>query len=115
VPLTGKNFGLYDSPVARTTLRAKGQLTLPEEIRSAARLEEGDLLDAEVTEEGILLRPRKVIDATQAWFWMPEWQQGEREADADLAAGRAEAFDSGEDLLDALRARAKPGARRRKR
>ena len=99
----------------RTTLRAKGQLTLPEEIRAAARLEEGDLLEAEITEEGILLRPQKVIDATQAWFWTPQWQQGEREADADLAAGRVQTFNSGEDFLDALRARAKPAARRRKR
>jgi AbrB family looped-hinge helix DNA binding protein len=101
--------------MARTTLRAKGQLTLPEEIRTAARLEEGDLLDAEITEEGILLRPRKVIDATQAWFWTPEWQQGEREADADLAAGRGETFNSGDEFLGALRSRAKPAARRRKR
>ena len=98
--------------MARTTLRAKGQLTLPEEIRTAARLEEGDLLDAEITEEGILLRPRKVIDATQAWFWAPDWQKGERDADADLVAGRGESFSSGEEFLDALGARAKPTARR---
>ncbi len=111
----GKTFRLYDSPVPRTTLRAKGQLTLPEEIRAAARLEEGDLLEAEMTPEGILLRPQKVIDATQAWFWTPQWQQGERSADADLAAGREETFNSGEEFLHALRARAKPAARRRKR
>lgn len=37
-------------------------------------LEEGDLLDAQLTEEGILLRPHKVVDSTQAWFWTPEWQ-----------------------------------------
>jgi len=99
----------------RTTLRAKGQLTLPEEIRAAARLEEGDLLEAEITEEGILLRPQKVIDATQAWFWTPEWQAGERQADADLAAGRGETFNSGDELLDAMRARAKSTTARRKR
>jgi AbrB family looped-hinge helix DNA binding protein len=101
--------------VPRTTLRAKGQLTLPEEIRRAARLEEGDLLEAEITDEGILLRPQKVIDATQAWFWTPEWQAGERAADSDLAAGRSETFSSGEEFLGALRARSKPAARRRKR
>jgi len=100
--------------MARTTLRAKGQLTLPEEIRSAARLEEGDLLDAELTSEGILLRPQKIIDATQAWFWTPEWQAGEREADADIAAGGVEAFASGEELLGALRKIAKPAAKRRR-
>ena len=74
--------------MARTTLRAKGQLTLPDEIRSAARLEEGDLLEAEITPDGILLRPQKLIDATQAWFWNPTWQAGEREADADRPARR---------------------------
>jgi AbrB family looped-hinge helix DNA binding protein len=84
-------------------MRARGQVTLPEDIRTAARLEEGDLLDAEITDEGILLRPRKIIDSTQAWFWSPEWQQGEREAEADLAAGRMETVASGEEMIAALR------------
>lgn len=44
--------------MVRTTLRAKGQLTLPEEIRRAARLEEGDLLEAELTADGICSVPR---------------------------------------------------------
>ena len=72
----------------------------------------GDLFDAEITEDGILLRPRKVIDATQAWFWTREWQAGEREADADLVAGRVETFGSDEDFSAALRSIAKPGAKR---
>lgn len=109
-----RTFG-YSLQVARTTLRAKGQLTLPEEIRTAAHLAEGDLLDAEITEDGILLRPQKVIDATQAWFWTPEWQAGEREADADIAAGRGETFESGEEFLEALGALAKPEPRPRRR
>lgn len=99
--------------MARTTLRAKGQLTLPEEIRSAAHLEEGDLLDAEITDDGILLRPQKVIDSTQAWFWTPDWQAGEQGADADRAAGRTEMFESGEAMLDELRSMTKPVKRRR--
>lgn len=98
--------------MVRTTLRARGQLTLPEEIRTAARLEEGDLLDAEITEDGILLRPRKVIDSTQAWFWTQAWQAGEREADADGLAGRVETFHSGEALIEGLRSIAKPVRRR---
>lgn len=94
--------------MARMTVRAKGQVTLPDEIRAAARIEEGDLLEAELTEEGILLRPQKVVDATQAWFWAPEWQAGEREAEGDRTAGRVETFESGEELIDALEKRAKP-------
>lgn len=100
--------------MARMTLRTKGQLTLPEEIRVAARLEEGDLFEAEITDDGILLRPQKVIDATQAWFWTPEWQAGEQQADADLAAGRAETFESGEAFVGALRKIAKPASKRRR-
>jgi len=98
--------------MARTTLRAKGQLTLPDQIRKAAHLEEGDLLDAELTAEGILLRPQELIDATQAWFWSPEWQAGEREADTDRAAGRIESFSSDDEFVGALRGRAKSGTRR---
>src|SRR5277367_4692477 len=98
--------------MARTTLRAKGQLTLPDDIRKAAHLEEGDLLDAQLTADGILLRPQKLIDATQAWFWSPEWQAGEREADADRAAGRVESFSSDAEFIGALNARAKGRKRR---
>ncbi|MFN2496907.1 MAG: hypothetical protein ABR608_13510 [Pseudonocardiaceae bacterium] len=32
----------------------------------------------------------------QAWYWTPEWQAGEAEADADLAAGRFVRFYSAE-------------------
>jgi antitoxin PrlF len=88
--------------VARTTLRDKGQLTVPEEIRKAARLEVGDPIEVELTEDGILLRPLKTIDPTQAWFWTPEWQAKEREASADIAAGRVHRFDSDEGFFAAL-------------
>lgn len=36
----------------------------------------------------------------QAWYWTERWQAGEREADADKAAGRvSRAYDSAEDML----------------
>jgi len=87
-------------PVA--TVRAKGQITVPREIREAAHLQEGDPIEFAITPDGILLRPKKMIDATQAWFWTPEWQAGEREADADIAAGRGETFMTGEEFLASL-------------
>ncbi|MCU1362490.1 MAG: transcriptional regulator, AbrB family [Acidimicrobiaceae bacterium] len=95
-------------------MRAKGQITLPEEVRRAAHLEEGDLLDAEITTEGILLRPQKLIDATQAWFWTTDWQAGERDADTDRDAERVSTFASGEELLGSLRQRSKPTRQRKK-
>jgi hypothetical protein len=48
------------------------------------------------------------IDSEQAWFWTREWQQREREADKDLAAGRVTRFDSDEEFLEALDERTKP-------
>jgi len=83
-------------------IRGKGQITLPSEIREAAHLEEGDPVEIEMTEEGILLRPQKVIDSTQAWFWTPAWQLMEAEADVDIATGRVKTFEAGEEFLASL-------------
>jgi AbrB family looped-hinge helix DNA binding protein len=88
-------------------VRSKGQLTLPSSIREAAHLDEGDPVEIEIVEEGILLRPRKVIDASQAWFWEPRWQAMEREADEDISAGRSTVVESGDELLTELRKRGK--------
>jgi AbrB family looped-hinge helix DNA binding protein len=71
-----------------SAIRAKGQLTIPQDVREAAHLEEGDPVEIEITADGILLRPKKLIDASQAWFWSQGWQDGEREASADTRAGR---------------------------
>jgi antitoxin PrlF len=38
----------------------------------------------------------------QAWFWTPEWQAGERLADAEIAAGADTFYDNGEEMLAAL-------------
>lgn len=44
--------------MALVRLRRAAQITLPEDIRQAARLKEGDYLEAEVTEAGVIvLRP----------------------------------------------------------
>jgi hypothetical protein len=38
-------------------------------------------------------------DADQMWFWTPKWQDMEREAEADIEAGRTERFESDEEFL----------------
>jgi hypothetical protein len=53
-----------------------------------------------------------LIDARQAWFWEPAWQAREREADADLAAGRVTRHESSADFLRALDERMKERSRR---
>lgn len=62
-----------------------------------------------------MLRPaadHRVVDAEedqipriagdQAWFWTPEWQAKEREADEDIVAGRVHEFDSTDAFLAEL-------------
>jgi hypothetical protein len=47
-------------------------------------------------------RPRN-IPADQLWFWTPEWQAKEREADADLAAGRYKTFKTAAEAIASLK------------
>lgn len=42
------------------------------------------------------------IKPGQEWFWTEEWQAAEREAEADLAAGRFESFDNDAEFLASL-------------
>ena len=42
-------------------------------------------------------------DPDQAWFWTPEWQAGERQADEDLRTGNYEDFDTMDDLIASLK------------
>lgn len=60
-----------------------------------------ELPDTAVEGAGVLLRGiiRGPIDPDQAWFWTPEWQAKEREADADIAAGRGVFFGSDEEFI----------------
>lgn len=40
-----------------------------------------------------------LFDDGQRWFWTPQWQAGEREADAAIAAGETQFFASSEEFL----------------
>jgi hypothetical protein len=42
------------------------------------------------------------IEPGQEWFWSAAWQEAEKEAEADLAAGRYETFDTMEEFLAGL-------------
>ncbi len=44
------------------TVRERGQLTIPAEVRKQAHLEEGAVVEFELRDEGLLLRPRLVVD-----------------------------------------------------
>ena len=92
--------------MAAVDLRERYQITLPPEVRRALRVEVGDRLDFQISDDGdVHVRGMKTVPADQAWFWTPEWQAMEREADEDIAAGRTVSFHSVEEMdayLDSL-------------
>jgi AbrB family looped-hinge helix DNA binding protein len=86
-----------------TKLTSGGQVTLPKEVRKKTNMQPGDLVEVKLDEQGrILLTPKKLIDASQAYFWTEEWQKGERKADADIKAGRVKRFKSAADAVKHL-------------
>ena len=73
-------------------VRKKSQVTLPQSVRQELGIEEGDLLDIQVRSGEIVLKLKKLVDKEQAWFWTNRWQQGEKEAEEDMRAGRVHDF-----------------------
>ncbi|MCL4534818.1 MAG: AbrB family transcriptional regulator [Bacteroidetes bacterium] len=89
------------TPLVRMTSR--GSVTLPPAVRE--KLPEDVMFDVVTRDDGVIeLRPKITINPSQAWFHSKRWQQMEREADEDIANGRVERFESGEDFLAALEA-----------
>lgn len=76
-----------------------GQVTLPASIRREAGIDIGDYVEIRVTNEGLVLKAKQIIDKSQAYFWSAEWQQGERAVQTDIEEGRTCQFDSVEDLI----------------
>ena len=64
-----------------------------------------DSVAAEVEDGVILLRPKRLIRKGQEWFWTDAWQAAEREADADLRAGRVHRFKSADEAIAYLHQR----------
>ena len=88
---------------ALTKLTNGGQVTLPKEIRTKTNMQPGDFVEVKLDEEGrIVLTPKKLVDASQAYFWTEEWQKGERKADEDIKAGRVKRFKSAADAVKYL-------------
>lgn len=84
----------------KSRLRPKGQITVPTEIRSMLGAEEGDDLFFSADENGrVIISRALIIPPDQAWFWSERWQRMEKEAQADIEAGRIYEF---EDLDRAL-------------
>ena len=85
-----------------TTLRERGQITLPAAVREALNVEAGDEILFQVVDNVVVLHAGAWVPRDQAWFWTPEWQAGEHEATEDIRKGRTHTYKSADEMFDAL-------------
>ena len=87
----------------KSRLRPKWQLTLPGKVRELLGVKPGDDLVFYLNEQQeVVLDRQKMIPPDQAWFWTERWQRMEREAQADIDAGRGLEFDDVEEAIKYL-------------
>lgn len=86
----------------KVTLRAKNQVTIPNEAVEMLDLHKGDAFEVAIENGRVVLIPVVTIEKDQAWFWTQEWQQGEEEAQRDIKQGNVKSFDTVEALFDDL-------------
>lgn len=98
-------------------VRKKSQVTIPQSLRKKLNIVEGDFLDFQEKDGEIVLKVKKQGEEDQSWFWTKRWQEGERQADEDIKAGRLIHFDTVEECVAYLdeKSRKKAGARKTKR
>ncbi|MFA5075534.1 MAG: AbrB/MazE/SpoVT family DNA-binding domain-containing protein [Candidatus Babeliales bacterium] len=83
-------------------VRRNFQVTLPETLRKRLGIDVGDILEAEIKDGKIVLLPKKMIDADQAYFWSKGWQAAEKEAQQDIKTGKVKKFDNVSQLIKEL-------------
>ena len=83
------------------TVQSRGTVALPADLRRRLHLDQADaqIKLIERDDGRIELLPVVAIPADQAWFWTDRWQAMEREADADVAAGRATVVEGADELI----------------
>ena len=64
------------------------QIALPKEIIETLHLRINDYLDIKIENNKVIIEPQVVIPKDQAYFYTPEWQEGEIQADEDIKKGR---------------------------
>ena len=69
-------------------------ITLPTWVMRLFRVGPGDFLQLRQTRSGILLKPGKLVDPSQAYFWTKEWQAGEMQVEEQRRRGRVKRFHS---------------------
>ena len=101
--------GMHD-PMALLKLKRHAQITIPAELRKQFNLEEGDYLEAEVTDSGILLKPVSIIEREKAWDRVVEVMEGvhAKQPPSDISAKEQE-----EEIAEIVKSSRRKHAKRR--
>ena len=78
------------------------QIALPKAIVKVLRLHVNEYLDIQVQGNKIVLEPQVLIPKDQAYFYTPEWQKEEAEAEKDLQKNRVTRTKNVKDLFKRL-------------
>lgn len=65
----------------------QGQIRIPKKFLKLLGIETGDYIEAVIENNQIALKPRKLIDPSQGWFWETEWRKAEAEVDQQIERG----------------------------
>jgi AbrB family looped-hinge helix DNA binding protein len=65
----------------------QGQIRIPKKIMNILGITKGDYLEVDLKDNDIILKPRKLIDPSQGWFWTKEWQKKEAGVDDEIEKG----------------------------
>ena len=85
-------------------ISSQGQIRIPKKFMKMCGLDTGDYLEVDAEKDQIILKPRKLIDPTQGWYWTKEWQEKEKEAKSEIAEDRvSKEFKSAEQGLKWLK------------
>ncbi len=82
----------------------QGQIRIPKKIMITLGIEKGDYVEVDVEKSQIVLKPRKLIDPSQGWYWTKEWQKMETDVDEEIEKDQLSAkFESAEEGLKWLK------------
>jgi len=99
-----KYLKIKEPEMALMKIRKNYQITIPRNLRNKFNLSEGDYVEVETRNGTIVLKPVKVIQPDQEYFYTKQWQEKEAEVDEEIRRGDIVGpFDNVKDALKALK------------
>lgn len=83
-------------------LQKNKNITLPTWLIRRFRIAPGDFVQIQESRRGILMKPGKLVDPSQAYFWTKEWQEGEQQVEEERRRGKVKRFRSMKELVKDL-------------